>query len=101
MRITRNLAFDYLRKSKHETPDETIVGASDVSTDSLADFVTDKVELEEALRALPDVDREIFVMHLVWDASYLSISRALHIPLATVSWKYSRSVKAMQKILTV
>jgi RNA polymerase sigma-70 factor (ECF subfamily) len=99
MAITRNLSLDCLRREKHETPDEAIEDTCGESSDCIDDFVTDKLELEQALKSLPDTEREIFVMHFAWDASYITISHMLKMPLATVAWKCARSVKTMQKIL--
>lgn len=98
MAITRNLCIDYLRRQKHETFDdavcETAAGAPDPGA-----LVEDRTALKEALSVLPEPDREIFILHFVWDSSYLTISRMLKIPLATVAYKCTRSVKLMQKVL--
>jgi RNA polymerase sigma-70 factor (ECF subfamily) len=99
MGITRNLAIDFLRKAKHETPDETIEADCSAGVDLIDDSIINKLELENALQNLPDIEHQIFVMHIFWDISYLSISRILKMPLATVAWKCSHSVKKLQKIL--
>lgn len=99
--ITRNLALDYLRKEKRETPEENIGNLSGENADIISDCVSEKIELENALQSLPEIEREIFVMHFAFDASYLTISRVLKMPLSTVAWKCSQSIKTMRKILTI
>lgn len=99
MGITRNLSIDFLRKSKHEMPDEAVGDIGNDGNACIDDLVTSRMELEQALQHLPDIERQIFVMHFAGDISYLFISRILKIPLATVAWKCSHGVKAMQKVL--
>jgi RNA polymerase sigma factor, sigma-70 family len=98
MAITRNLCIDFLRKQKHETPDAAVceVAASSVDLDAL---VENRAALTAALSALPETEREIFILHFVWDSSYLTISRLLKMPLATVAWKCTHSLRTMQKFL--
>ena len=99
MAITRNLSLDFLRKSKHEIPDDTIADIGSENNDCVDDVVTSRVELEQALQYLPLIERQIFVMHFAGDISYLFISRILKMPLATVAWKCSHGAKTMRKIL--
>lgn len=99
MQITRNLCLDVFRKTKHEILDESD-GASSVNSGVLNDeSISDNIMLQQALRLLPDPDRQIFIMHIVGDIPYVSISRILKIPLSTVAFKCSRSVKKVREFL--
>lgn len=98
MTITRNLCIDILRRQTHETPDAAACEAAAASVD-LDALVENRVALSSALSALPQPEREIFILHFVWDSSYLTISQLLKMPIATVAWKCTRSLKIMQKLL--
>lgn len=99
MQITRNLCLDVIRKTKNEIfneSDEVSLVNSGILID---ESISDNILLEQALQLLPDTDRQIFIMHTVGDIPYINISRILKIPLSTVAFKCSRSVKKVREFL--
>lgn len=96
MRITRNHCLDIFKKRKHEIPEEDNNSIFESCNNHIDDSVLMKVDIERALSLLSDIERQIFILHAVGQISYLSISHILSIPLATVAWKYSQSVKKLK-----
>jgi RNA polymerase sigma-70 factor (ECF subfamily) len=68
-RVARNLALDYQRhRSRHP---QTALPATDPSRPPQQDV---SVAVNEALAALPDVDRDVFLMRELGGLSYLEIA---------------------------
>jgi RNA polymerase sigma factor (sigma-70 family) len=94
--LTRNTAFDALKKQKHEMPFDVI--QDDVSEYS-ADNIADNILLKEAMERLTKVERQIVMLYLVVGISQKEIAGLLKLPLTTVNWKYRVSIKKLAAIL--
>lgn len=100
MGIAHNLCCDIVRKNRREVPDgEVGFLSSGGGEPPVEELITEKLTLQRALENLPDIEREIFVLHFAGDMTYLAIGRMLGLPLATVAWKCARSVRTMQQLL--
>lgn len=98
LRITRNLSFLHLRTKSRETP---------TSTEDLALFPQtnaplspeERKTLQNALRILSDVDRQIVMLHAVSDLRHREIADLLSLPLSTVLSKYHRALLRLRNAL--
>ena len=100
--MAKNLALDFIRKRRHETPtlDDDEAGHKE-QQDSMRvdDDVIGKLTFEEALKLLSEGDRDILNMRLGMDMTFREISRAVGKPLGTVTWKYRQAVFKLKKTI--
>lgn len=98
LRITRNLALDRLRlKSSEETSMEEDRVASDEK--DFTESTIDKILLDRLMKQLPDIERQIVILHSVTGLKHREIAEILEIPLATSLSKYHRSLSKLRKML--
>ena len=100
--MAKNLALDFIRKRRHETPtlDDDEAGHKE-QQDSMRvdDDVIGKLTFEEALKLLSEGERDILNMRLGMDMTFREISRAVGKPLGTVTWKYRQAVFKLKKTI--
>lgn len=96
LRIAHNEAVSFLRKRGRETPlDESL---EDVLGDSGMAAADGQLGAAELLDSLPQNCREIVVLHVVAGLRHREIAKLLHLPLGTVCWRYSESMKILKQI---
>lgn len=92
--IAKNLAIDFLRKKQFTTileleDVEYIVPSNDISP-QLA------LEINEQLNKMTDIERHIFLLHVVDDLKHKEIAAILDKPLGTILWHYQKALKKVK-----
>ena len=90
-RMARNLAIDELRKKQSVGIEEHEVQAVDE-----ADRLEWKWDVESALSALPDLERQIVTLHLNGDLPFAQIARIVELSIPATYRKYRKAIKALQ-----
>jgi RNA polymerase sigma-70 factor (ECF subfamily) len=92
--VTRNVAFDWLRKSGREvaTGDELDAHAFDEPLRAIDEALT----VRAAMARLPEHQREILDRFFAQDQSYQTIGEALGIPPGTIASRISRALAALR-----
>ncbi len=88
--IAKNLALDELRKRKRR-PDPI---------DSLKKEPSAQPRLpalDLMTRSLSPEEKEIVLLHAVWNYKHREIAKMLGIPLGTVTWKYKTAMEKLRK----
>ena len=96
-RMARNLAIDIVRKQKpsiglEEAESYLYHPAPDLSL---------KMDVESAILALPDRERQIVTLHINGELKFREVADILEIPLGTVLWAYRKAIKQLQNTLEV
>lgn len=99
----RNMATDHIRKSSRElltidAPDEESVHTEPMTGD-ISDEVIGNITVKEALKRLDESERTIIDLKLFADLTFREISKALAMPLGTVTWKYRRAIQKLSNYL--
>ena len=92
-RIARNLALNHLRDGRRRPPTVTFGSAAVPATQELA------VALSAAIDALPDLDRDIFLLRETAGLSYEEIAAASEVPLESVRSRLHRARQALRAAL--
>lgn len=116
--IARNLAIDFMRKTKREIlidsfeekkEDEGDRHASKhPSTDSVAnglesshsqveDEAIGNLSIQEALQKLSDKEQEVVHMKIVGELSFKEIAEILSEPMGTITWRYQNALKKLRR----
>lgn len=96
--VVRNLSLMWLRERKSR-------GGSDLEEEQPADPVdaigasTDRLVLTAALESLPDLERQIVVLHSVSGLRHREIAELFGIPLSTALSRYHRALSKLRKLL--
>ena len=105
MKTTHNLCIDYLRKRKSESENNPY------SIEDVQDYIENKeeenpamnlenkiteIKVEEAIRALPESLRGVFVLYEIHKMKYREISKTLDIPINSVKVNLFRARKQLQ-----
>jgi RNA polymerase sigma-70 factor (ECF subfamily) len=96
--IMHNLRVDQLRRGglpTHSLDDE----AGDVPTRATQSDQLEVMDLESALRQLPDEQREVLLLVALEEMSYAEIAAALGIPIGTVMSRLSRGRERLRQIM--
>lgn len=97
--IVRNLAYNKIRAGKvNEDISQYEDQLQDEKSD-LADAITDKMVLKQAMSILDFEERQIFVLHAATGMKHREIADILDLPTGTVLSKYNRALKKMRKEL--
>jgi len=93
--MARNLAIDGVRKRPQfadldDVEDLVVSPGLDVSN---------KLEVEEALKALPSIDSQIVTLHVNGGLTFKEISKILGIPIGTAIWRYHKAIKQLRLYL--
>ena len=92
-RIARNLALNHLRDGRRRPPTVTFGSAAVPATQELA------VALSNAIDALPELDRDIFLLRETAGLSYEEIAAASEVPLESVRSRLHRARQALRASL--
>jgi len=96
--IMHNLRVDQLRRgvlTTHSLDDD----ASEVPTRPTQSDRLEVMDLESALRQLPDDQREVLLLVALEEMSYADIAAALGIPIGTVMSRLSRGRERLRQIM--
>ena len=92
-RVARNLGLDALRRpGAAELPEQ-------LPDQDFAEGVHARLDLEAALAALPQREREIVTLHWNGGLRFREIADILELPLGTVLWRHSRAISALRERL--
>lgn len=94
--LTRNTAFDALKKQKNELPLDFL---PDDTSDFSPNDMLDNILLKEAMERLSKIERQIIMLYLVAGIPQKDIAKLLKLPVTTINWKYRSSIKKLAQIL--
>jgi len=94
--MAHNLAIYGTRsQARHVSLDEI----SNTVHQPLDDFSW-RVDMDDALQALPAQECEIVTLHIIGELKFREISEIMGIPLGTALWKYRQAIGKLQKIIS-
>lgn len=106
MKITRNNAIDLLRKRKNIIYTDFISEEIEQESTNLVDgnsnveeTVCERSNLNDALKSLDGISREIIILYLGTGLKFREISELINVPLDTVTWKYQTALKKLRYLL--
>ncbi|MDX1699273.1 MAG: sigma-70 family RNA polymerase sigma factor [Melioribacteraceae bacterium] len=109
MKTTHNLCIDYLRRRKSDSENNPY------SIEDVQDFIENKeeenpvvnlenkiteIQVEEAIRTLPENLRSVFVLYEIYKMKYREIGKTLDIPINSVKVNLFRARKQLQSQLS-
>lgn len=96
LQITKNLAYDFLRKSNRTKEIENI----DILPNIENVTPNDKLSVYHVInKYLSLVDRQIVILHIVYGYKNREIAKFLDMPVGTVLWRYNKSMKVLREKL--
>ena len=95
--IVKNLCFEKMRKTKHETNASELCDYNTPYTEQMS--VDDKLLIEFSLNMLNPNERKIVVLHTVSGLKHREIANLLDLPLGTVLSLYRRAINKTKKYL--
>ncbi len=106
-RIAVNTTFNYLKARKREKPlpAESREGRKDFHSPATNDpqISLERTEFEEhfhqALKSLPEEQRDVFILRFYENMSYDEISQALNLPAGTVMSRLNRARRKLKALL--
>lgn len=91
--ISRNLSINVYNKNKKIINDEEIINFSKHD-----DSTIDDLHAQEILSLIEDTSsREIVVYHVIFEYTFLQISKIMKVPLGTILWKYNKTMKYLKE----
>ena len=95
--MARNLAIDNVRKRKpsvgfEESEDSLIAPPDDLSL---------RMDIESAILALPDRERQIITLRINGELKFREVADILNLPLGTILWAYQKAIKQLRNTLEV
>lgn len=93
--MTKNTALNMYKKQQREVSSEQIELRNQISESIELDF-ENREYIQELLMLLPEVERQIVILHLVVNLKHKEIAKILGLPLGTVLSKYNRSIKLLR-----
>jgi len=95
--IGKNLAINEYNKRKK------VLKIEDFTNFSYYDLVEIKAEYKEmitkALSVLNNIEKNIFLLHILEDLTHREIGEILDKPIGTISWIYAKAIRKMKKRL--
>ena len=91
--ISRNLSINVYNKNKKIINDEEIINFAKYN-----DSTIDDLNAQEILSLIEDTSsREIVVYHVIFEYTFLQISKIMKVPLGTILWKYNKTMKYLKE----
>ena len=90
--MARNLAIDSIRKRKTSENLEIAENRFYQPVETLSQ----RLDIENALRALPDRERQIIILHINAGLRFREIANVIKQPLGTVIWAYQKAIKYLR-----
>ena len=98
--VARNRAKSFLRSSKVTLPmDEDVLELPDASPENKALEQDLKRRLLEAVRAMPPLDKEIFLRYYYEYQTMEQIAAAMEIPIGTIKSRLSRGRRKLRQVI--
>ena len=96
--IMHNVFVNQVR-SKRNDMEKTMEELPEVAVRATQSDSLEIADVERALRALPDEQREVLLLVAIEDMTYEQASRALDIPIGTVMSRLSRARERMRRLI--
>ncbi len=93
--IAKNLAYDYLRETKHSMLVDPIE-QSHIINQTSDEKSQEDLTLDELIAPLDEEERQIVLLHIVSYTKFKDISSIVDKPLGTVLWMYQRALKKIK-----
>lgn len=91
--ISRNLSINVYNKNKKIINDEEIINFAKYD-----DSTIDDLNAQEILSLIDETSsREIVVYHVIFEYTFLQISKIMKVPLGTILWKYNKTMKYLKE----
>ena len=91
--ISRNLSINVYNKNKKIINDEEIINFAKYD-----DSTIDDLNAQEILSLIEEnSSREIVVYHVIFEYTFLQISKIMKVPLGTILWKYNKTMKYLKE----
>lgn len=91
--ISRNLSINVYNKNKKIINDEEIINFAKYD-----DSTIDDLNAQEILSLIEEISsREIVVYHVIFEYTFLQISKIMKVPLGTILWKYNKTMKYLKE----
>lgn len=91
--ISRNLSINVYNKNKKIINDEEIINFAKYDDSTIGDLNT-----QEILSLIEETSsREIVVYHVIFEYTFLQISKIMKVPLGTILWKYNKTMKYLKE----
>ena len=91
--ISRNLSINVYNKNKKIINDEEIINFAKYD-----DSTIDDLNAQEILSLIEETSsREIVVYHVIFEYTFLQISKIMKVPLGTILWKYNKTMKYLKE----
>jgi len=94
--MARNLAINGMKKQTRHISLDDIPNAAHQPMD---DF-SQRLDIDDALKALPARECEIVTLHLVAELKFREIAEIVNIPLGTTLWRYQKAIGKLQKSIS-
>ena len=91
-KITKNLSLDILKKKKRELLKDVL----NSEEQDCALPIEEKFFIEYILEILNKKEREIVLLHIVYEFKHKEIAKIINMNYATVRWKYSRAINKIR-----
>lgn len=96
--VIKNEAIQYLRKQKKVVNIEEIYDLA--QEDSTIEESIDKETYQSMICGLSQKEKEIVSLKILSDLTFREIAQLLNVPIATVQWRYYKSLKTLQGLLS-
>ena len=95
-RMARNLAIDGIRQRQPLSLEDYEDTLQSNDPDPAG-----RLDIEEAMKALPSEQRQVVSLHLNGGLKFREIAGVTDTPLGTVLWRYQKAIKRLQSLLEV
>jgi len=96
MTIARNLAVDAMRRQKYETA-ETEAYENMKAPDDPENSTVTKVSFRDAMKQLDEKEEAVLTLKFMGQCTFREIAEILHMPMGTVTWKYTRGIEKLRR----
>ncbi len=96
--IARNLALDYLRKRRRESPAAEVPDHLQPGQETNEDRLCHKLSLEQALLTLKEEERQIVNLKIMGELTFREIAAILKKPPGTVAWHYRSAIRKLKEV---
>ena len=97
LRMARNKSLEYIRRRECEVPTDDINNYAELLPDDSEDPLAVRVGCE--ILKIPEVERQIILMHVNANMGFGEISKVMEISVAAVYRKYRKAITLLQKAL--
>ena len=95
-----NVCRDHWRRQARRPPETLVDDLSDLGEPFLDSGFEERQDLEQALAALPDTQREVLVLRFFFDLSVLDVAAVLGVPVGTVKSATHRGLEQLRVLLS-